>query len=174
MALSRWAYGNIGYEAVLVEPGLTGAQNARRRGLADVICSTLEDAEFPAHSLPAIGIFDVLEHIEDDQRFLCELQGLLRPGGRLYVTVPTYRWLWSSDDVFSGHFRRYTRASLVREMNHAGFEVEFSSYLFAMLLLPIFCYGRSPAAWDHATSRRPTVAREHCCGWIAQACGRNV
>ena len=112
---------NSGYECVLVEPGVAGACNARDRGLADVICSTLEDAGFPAHSLPAIGIFDVVEHIEDEQRFLRHLRELLRPGGRIYVTAPAYRWLWSSDDDFSGHFRRYTRASLVREMNRAGF-----------------------------------------------------
>jgi SAM-dependent methyltransferase len=128
---------NSGYEPVLVEPGLSGAHNAKSRGLADVICSTLEDAGFPARSLPAIGIFDVVEHIDDQRRFLCQLRELLRPGGRIYVTVPAYRWLWSSDDVFSGHFRRYTRASLIREMNRSGFDVEFSSYFFAGLPLPV-------------------------------------
>jgi SAM-dependent methyltransferase len=153
---------NSGYEPVLVEPGLAGAHNARSRGLADVICSTLEDAGFPAHSLPAIGIFDVVEHIDDEQGFLCQLRELLRPGGRIYVTVPAYRWLWSSDDVFSGHFRRYTRASLIREMNRAGFDVEFSSYFFAALPLPVLFARTLPGRFgSRNVAETHGGAREH-------------
>ena len=35
-----------GIEAVLLEPGPSGARNARARGLRDVVCATLEDADF--------------------------------------------------------------------------------------------------------------------------------
>jgi hypothetical protein len=37
-----------GHPAVVVEPGAVGARNAQARGLAPVICSTLDDAEFHA------------------------------------------------------------------------------------------------------------------------------
>lgn len=134
-----------GCDTVLVEPGFAGAVNARRRGLTKVICSTVEDADFAARSLPAIGIFDVLEHTENDVEFLRRLRDLALPNGRLYVTVPTYRWLWSSDDVFAGHFRRYTLSSLVATVARAGFEVEFASYIFAMLPLPIFLVRTLPS-----------------------------
>lgn len=127
-----------GHEAILVEPGIAGARNAQQRGLTNVICSTLEDARFQPQSLPAIGLFDVLEHIESDGPFLGQLHSVLQDDGRLYITVPAYRFLWSADDVFAGHARRYTRGSLIADIRRAGFEVEYASYFFSPLPLPIF------------------------------------
>lgn len=91
-----------GHPAVVVEPGPVGARNAQARGLSPVICSTLDDAGFHPGALPAAGLFDVLEHIEDDRGVLRRLASLVRPGGRLYVTVPAYQWLWSGEDVLGG------------------------------------------------------------------------
>jgi SAM-dependent methyltransferase len=126
-----------GWQSVVVEPGRAGAVNARKRGLANVICATFEDAGFRAHSMPAAGLFDVLEHIADDGHFLRLLREKLIPGGRIYLTVPAYPWLWSAEDVSAGHFRRYTRASLASVLRQSGFEVEFASYIFSPLPLPI-------------------------------------
>ena len=126
-----------GVEAVLVEPGLTGARNARRRGLSNVICSTLEDAHFQPGTIPAIGMFDVLEHIAFDHAFLLQVREALQPGGRLYLTVPAYGFLWSADDDFAGHVRRYTRASLMRDLIAAGYAVDYCTYFFAPLPVPI-------------------------------------
>ena len=38
----------------------------RAKGVSVVINSTLQDAGFAPECVPAIGLFDVLEHIEDD------------------------------------------------------------------------------------------------------------
>lgn len=127
-----------GVPAVVVEPGPVGAANAVARGLAPVICATLEDAGFLAASLPAAGLFDVLEHLPDDRAVLAQLATLIRPGGRLYLTVPAFNWLWSDDDDLAGHHRRYTRRSLRAVVRSAGFDVEFDSYLFAPLPWPLF------------------------------------
>lgn len=127
-----------GFEAVLVEPGIDGARNAVRRGLNPVICSTLDEAGFRSASLPAAGLFDVVEHIEDDAGFLRRLHGVLRPGGRLYATVPTLQWLWSVDDVRAGHFRRYTIESFGRVLAASGFTVEFATSFFGFLVAPVF------------------------------------
>jgi SAM-dependent methyltransferase len=127
-----------GWDAVVVEPGLAGATNAQQRGLLHVICSTFEDAGFRQHTLPAVGMFDVLEHVEDDQGFLRALHDAIIPGGRFYLTVPAYQWLWSAEDTYAGHFRRYTLPSLTLTLDQAGFDVEFGSYMFSMLPLPIF------------------------------------
>jgi len=126
-----------GHPAVVVEPGPVGARNAQARGLAPVICSTLDDAGFHAGALPAAGLFDVLEHIEDHRGVLARLATLVRPGGRLYLTVPAYQWLWSGEDVLGGHHRRYSRGALARVVREAGFDVEFASYFFWPLPLPI-------------------------------------
>lgn len=126
-----------GFPAVVVEPGPEGAKNAVARGLAPVVCATLDDAGFLPGSLPAAGLFDVLEHLQDDHAVLASLARLLPRDGRLYLTVPAYSWLWSDDDVVAGHHRRYTRGSLTRVVEAAGFAVETDSYLFAPLVAPI-------------------------------------
>lgn len=136
---------NHGYDAILVEPGMEGAHNAKSRGLHPIICSTLEGAGFYEESLPAIGIFDVLEHIKDDGKFLRELKTLLIPDGRLYITVPAYNALWSSEDDIAGHYRRYTKKELENKLKQAGYEVEYSTYFFILLMIPILLFRTFPS-----------------------------
>ncbi|MFN7976804.1 MAG: class I SAM-dependent methyltransferase [Vicinamibacterales bacterium] len=135
-----------GFPTVVVEPGPVGARNARARGLDPVVCASLDDAGFLPGSLPAAGMFDVLEHLADDRAVLTTLARLLRPDGRLYLTVPAYSWLWSDDDVLAGHHRRYTRGSLTRVVEAAGFALETDTYLFAPLVLPILLLRSIPSA----------------------------
>lgn len=126
-----------GCEVALLEPGEVGIANARQRGVHTLICATLEDAGFRPASIPAVGLFDVLEHIDDDRRFLSETRQLLVPGGRLYLTTPAYRRLWSQEDEAAGHRRRYTLARLRSLLSEAGFRTDFASYFFFPLPLPI-------------------------------------
>lgn len=126
-----------GIEVALVEPGLAGARNAKARGIDNVVCATIDTAGFAPDSLPAVGLFDVIEHIEDDVGFLQGICGILRNDGRLYATVPAYQWLWSDEDIKAGHYRRYTRERICEVLLKAGFEVEFSTYFFRFLPLPI-------------------------------------
>lgn len=127
-----------GMEVIVLEPSRTGAMNAKSRGVQHVICSTLENAGLGRGSLSAIGLFDVLEHIERDVTFLRTLASLLPPGGLLYLTVPAYRWLWSGEDERAGHYRRYTLGTLAGKLEQAGFGIRFRSYIFALLPIPIF------------------------------------
>jgi SAM-dependent methyltransferase len=151
-----------GFATVLVEPGLPGAVNARRRGLPAVVCATVEGAGFRPHSLTAAGLFDVLEHIEDDAGFLKTLHGLLIPGGRLYLTVPAYQALWSIDDVHAGHFRRYTLAGLKSVLDGAGFDVDYRSYMFWFLPAAVFAF-RTVPTWlgKRAMPELETTRQEH-------------
>lgn len=129
---------DAGLEVVLVEPGQRGSINAKNRGVPHVICATTRTAQFKPGSIPAIGVFDVVEHIEDDVGFLKHLWDLLVPGGMLYLTVPAYQFLWSQADVEGGHFRRYTLSNLKKKMRHSGFDISYSSYIFSYLPIPLF------------------------------------
>ena len=53
---------------------------------------------------------------------------MLKPGGKLLVTVPALMWLWSNNDVINAHQRRYTREELGQKLAHHGFTVLRSSY----------------------------------------------
>lgn len=129
---------DAGWDVVLVEPGPSGARNAKSRGVNNVICGMTQSAEFKNGSLPAIGVFDVVEHIKNDIGFLCHLRDLLEPGGMLYLTVPAYNFLWSHEDVDAGHFRRYTLGALEKKLCEVGLETVFGTYIFGFLPLPVF------------------------------------
>ncbi|MGA2326260.1 MAG: class I SAM-dependent methyltransferase [Bryobacteraceae bacterium] len=134
-----------GFDALAVEPGIGGARNAQKRGLDPVICATIEGAGFPEGSLPAVGLFDVVEHICDDAGFLRTIRRLLRPDGMLYVSVPAYQWLWSIEDVLAGHYRRYTLRGIAALLERSGYSTVFASYFFTVLPLPIFLLRSVPS-----------------------------
>jgi SAM-dependent methyltransferase len=127
-----------GIDVVTVEPGARGAQQAADRGVTTVICSALADLKLPDGALEAVGLFDVLEHVDEPGKLLGEVRRVLRPQGLLVVTVPALPRLWSNADVLAGHVRRYRKRDLVDQLQDAAFTVERASYQFAAAVLPVF------------------------------------
>ncbi len=151
-----------GISCALLEPGVDGALAAHARGIDPVICATLEDIDLPPRSIAAAGLFDVLEHIEDDVAALRRVHTLLRPGGRLVLTVPAYPLLYSADDAVAGHFRRYTRTTLLSALHASGFQSEFESYLFAPLPPLIFLLRTVPSRLGiRRSAHTEDIAAEH-------------
>jgi len=134
-----------GYNVVLIEPGIIGASNALKRGLYHVVCSTFENAGINENSLPAVGLFDVLEHIQDDQHFISLIRKKMTLSGKLYLTVPAYNWLWSHEDDLSGHYRRYTLDVLRNLLSRSGFGILYSTYFFSPLPLAIYIFRTLPS-----------------------------
>jgi SAM-dependent methyltransferase len=60
-----------------------------------------------------LGMFDVLEHIEDDAGALKWAADQLEPGGILVLAVPAFKFLWTEQDEAALHFRRYTPRQLL-------------------------------------------------------------
>lgn len=133
-----------GYPSVLVEPGIMGCMNAKKRGLEDVVCSTLEDAHFKESSVQSVGVFDVIEHIPNEKQFIEEIHRLLKVGGMVFLTLPAYQSLWSHEDVFAGHCRRYTIKDIEEKLVNAGFQIRYSSYIFSLLPFPVFIFRTLP------------------------------
>jgi hypothetical protein len=52
-------------------------------------------------------LFDVLEHIKDEDGFLKAILFHLAPQGKLILNVPAGQWAYSAYDVAAGHVRRY-------------------------------------------------------------------
>lgn len=88
-----------------------------------------------------IGSFDVIEHIDADDRVLSNFNRALRTGGFLLLTVPQHPWLWSAADNYAHHVRRYTIQGLRRKVLHAGFRIEYCTS-FVSLLLPLMALQR--------------------------------
>ena len=137
-----------GKNVVLVEPGISGAISAQKRGIKNIVCSTLQDAQFKASSIENIGLFDVVEHIENDEEFLTNIGKYHIKDGKLFITVPAFQFLWSNDDEYAGHFKRYTTKSLQNLVEKCGYKVEFSSYLFSFFPLPMFLLRSLPSKFE--------------------------
>ena len=94
-----------------------------------------------------IGIFDVLEHIDEDELVLSQLFRAVKPGGGILVTVPQHSWLWSSRDERASHKRRYSREELTAKVKAAGFETRRVTS-FVSVLLPLMILSRKKAATE--------------------------
>jgi SAM-dependent methyltransferase len=79
---------------------------------ARAVCGTLADLG-ATEQFDTLLYIDVLEHIEDDRAELVAASGRLKPGGHLIVLAPAHNWLFSPFDRAIGHFRRYSKASLL-------------------------------------------------------------
>lgn len=118
-----------------VELSETSVCLARERAAGEVVAGSVLEMPFEADSFELAASLDVIEHLEDDLGALHELRRVVAPGGALLVTVPAYQWLWSGHDEVNHHFRRYTRRSLQRAAEQAGWQQVRTTY-FNSLLLP--------------------------------------
>ncbi|GAC1338928.1 MAG: class I SAM-dependent methyltransferase [Candidatus Dormibacteria bacterium] len=114
-----------------------GARRARSRVGCEVISGTLEESDL-AGRFDLVGMFDVLEHLDDDVATLQQVAALLDGAGYFMATVPAHPWLWSRFDEASMHRRRYTAASLTRALEAGGFEVRYLTYFMSALLPPFW------------------------------------
>jgi len=88
-----------------------------------------------------IGLFDVLEHIDDDEKALFEVGRALKPGGKILLTVPAHKFLWSYFDEASAHQRRYSRKEIIAKLERNGFIIRKASF-YISLLFPLFLGAR--------------------------------
>lgn len=112
-------------------------QEARSRHAIEAIRADVADVPLPAGCASVVCLLDVIEHLTDPEPALREAHRLLRPDGRLVVTVPAHTSLWSVTDEALGHARRYSRAMLSSQLNATGFKVTSLSHVFSWLYLPV-------------------------------------
>ncbi|MDH3231515.1 MAG: class I SAM-dependent methyltransferase [Alphaproteobacteria bacterium] len=105
----------------------------------------LRAVERPAADL--VLMMDVLEHVDDDRALLRQYTDAMPQGGRVLITVPAFRFLWSGHDVFLEHRRRYTRAGIEAAVRDAGLAVERCRYFYG-LLFPAAAAVRLYRAWQ--------------------------
>lgn len=107
-----------------------------------------------------IALLDVLEHVEDDLAALASIRTRLKPGGRILVTVPANRWMWSAHDTVHHHFRRYNGSDLRHVIDAAGLKADLFTH-FNTLLFPLAAAFRvlgKITGREEADDAQPTAA----------------
>ena len=148
-------------QSCLIEPGIQGCLNAKKRGLTNIICSDFENAGFKENTIPSAGLFDVIEHIENDKNLLNNIHKYIATEGVLFITVPAYNFLWSKEDVLAGHFRRYTLNVLKKKLYESGFEIQYATYIFSFLIIPILFFRTLPSLFGISGSGIKKSKKEH-------------
>ena len=114
--------------------------------------------------------FEVLEHIDDDRAALGAWLMLLRPGGRLMLTVPPFQQRFGAADRRVGHVRRYEPDGLVGTLRSAGF-VDVEATLFGFPFGRVLEVGRNALA-RAAPSDQPADVRTAESGrWVQPSDG---
>ncbi len=149
---------DAGAEPVGVEIAAAALERAARVAPGADLRLLEADGSIPLEhgSVDVVWCSEVLEHVADTAHLLLEIRRVLRPGGRLLVTVPFHGRVKGAlialsrfdahFDPLGQHLRFYTRASLARTLDPAGFE--------AIDVLP---WGRPPLLRTglRASARRP-------------------
>lgn len=102
----------------------------------EAVNASLTGLPFEDESFDLVCAFDVIEHIEDHELAVAEIKRVLKPNGKVFLTVPAYQFLWSEHDEINHHFRRYTLKELSQVVQVNALNIQYSSY-FNTLLFPL-------------------------------------
>lgn len=93
------------------------------------------DATFrPNRRFGLVMMLDVLEHLQNPVGALEYVRRLLRPDGRVLITVPAFPVLWTHHDDLNYHFVRYRKRSLAAVLEPSGLMMISSHYCFHWLV----------------------------------------
>ena len=154
----RWAVDHGSFAtAAGVDIGADAIVLARERvPEADLRTGELRALPFPDASFDLVVTNDVLQHVPetDVAESLRELRRLLAPDGTLLVHTNGSRRLRRERD----DWRAYDRATLVRELETAGFRCRRATYANMLLSLWGSLRGREPHAPSETQDGIPTAA----------------
>ncbi len=136
------AYRRLGWDTHGIEVSEDSAKVARQAG-HNIIVGELPDIHLPDAYFDAVTMWDALEHIHNPAQVLTEISRILRPGGKVYLSVPNGKsWYWKlfKDRWFMFtaplHYFHYSRKSLLLLLQKSGFaNIEISSPLGEVGLL---------------------------------------
>jgi SAM-dependent methyltransferase len=106
----------------------------------------------PKKTYDLIYSLNVLEHIEDDVQVLQQLKSKLKLGGKLLIYVPAFMLLYSNNDKRVGHFRRYTKKTMLKALLNAGLRCDQIEYYDIMGFFAALAYKAVPGNSDGSLS----------------------
>ena len=109
---------------------------AKKNGLENAHLMDGHYPDFEEGTFDVIVASDSLEHLEKDEVALSNWNKVLKKGGKSFILVPAYNFLWSEHDDINYHFRRYTTKDLVVKAENAGFAIIRNGYNYMLLFIP--------------------------------------
>jgi SAM-dependent methyltransferase len=122
--------------AIGIDLTFSGLAYARRQGERKIARASALTLPFSADTFDLVTSFDVIYAFDDDlaAKALEEMHRVLRPGGHLVLNVAALPILRGNHSILGGEVQRYTRSSLRRHLENAGFDVVRLTYTNASIL----------------------------------------
>jgi SAM-dependent methyltransferase len=122
--------------AIGIDLTFSGLAYARRQGERLIARASALTLPFSADTFDLVTSFDVIYAFDDDlaAQALKEMHRVLRPGGHLVLNVAALPILRGNHSILGGEVQRYTRSSLRRHLENAGFDVVRLTYTNASIL----------------------------------------
>jgi SAM-dependent methyltransferase len=120
---------------------MTASGEVEEKHVVGVLRGDATALPFPDGCFDAVVTSEVLEHIPDDVGAIAELRRVLRRGGLLAVTVPSWlpekiNWMLSDEyhapAAVGGHVRIYTATELKAKLRGAGIDTAASHHAHAL------------------------------------------
>jgi 2-polyprenyl-3-methyl-5-hydroxy-6-metoxy-1,4-benzoquinol methylase len=140
-----------GFEIWGIDFDKKSVENVKRNlGIDTVFAMSLEEfyeyAKEKDLKFDVITFFEVLEHQDKPREFLEMVKGLLKEGGYIAGSVPNRErlfaeidWKYYHGDYPPHHFLRFSKSSLEKALNFAGFK-DIEVYKLDLLLVELFPY----------------------------------
>jgi ubiquinone/menaquinone biosynthesis C-methylase UbiE len=109
-----------------------------KKGLRNLVQGNVCSLPFADNSFRLVIATDVLEHVDDDFKAICELERVLTPNGLAIITIPAFQCLWGLQDKVAHHKRRYLKSTIVNLSNNANLECIDVYYFNYILSIPIY------------------------------------
>lgn len=114
-------------EVATMFEAMAAAGETPESGSAQTVVGNALELPYPDGTFDVVIASEILEHVPEDDAAIAELVRVLKPGGKLAVTVP--RWLpericWALSDEYhaneGGHIRIYKASALRRKIAQRG------------------------------------------------------
>lgn len=110
-----------------------GLKYAMTYGIENLYQFDITNSPFQNH-FDVIGMFDVLEHINNDSLAIQNISKMLKNNGFFVLTVPAHMWLWCREDQIAFHKKRYEINELLLLLKNNGFDIVLSKTFFIFIL----------------------------------------
>jgi SAM-dependent methyltransferase len=120
-----------------VDKSPVAVKYAKSRGLTKAVVGNGAKLPFLDNYFDGVLLLDVLEHVENRKRVISEIKRVLKPGGKVLITGPALKFMWSKHDVGQGHKLRFSVGEMEKLAREAGMSMEKVGYFNFVLSGPI-------------------------------------